>query len=95
METNRILAWIATIIALPAVYWLFATTAAGQANDARHDTALIMIQQHIIEAREEDREWKKSVMTEIGKMGDGFHSMGKEFSELKGVLNSIEFKGSQ
>ena len=92
MDTNRILAWIATIIALPAVYWLFATTASGQANDARHDTALVMIQQHIIEARTEDREWKKSVMSEIGKMGDGFNSMGKEFSELKGVLNTLDFK---
>ena len=92
MDTNRILAWIATIIALPAVYWLFATTADGKANDARHDTALIMIQQHIIEGREEDRIWKQSVSAEIGKMGDGFHAMGKEFGELKGVLNSLDFK---
>lgn len=89
---NRILAWVATIIALPAVYWLFATTATGQANDARHDTALSMIQQHIIEAREEDREWKKSVMKEIGKMGDGFHEMSKEFVELRTVLKTIDFK---
>ena len=92
MDTNRILAWIATIIALPAVYWLFATTAAGQASDARHDTALVMIQQHYMEAREEDRIWKQSVITQIGKMGDGFNLMGKEFSELKGVLNTLDFK---
>lgn len=93
MDTNRILAWIATIIALPAVYWLFATTAAGQANDARHDTALVMIQQHYMEAREEDRAWKQSVLLQIGKMGDGFNSMSNEFSELKGVMDGLDFKG--
>lgn len=92
MDTNRILAWIATIIALPAVYWLFATTAAGQANDARHDTALVMIQQHIIEGREEDRIWKQSVSEQIGKMGDGFNAMGREFSNMKGVFDTLDFR---
>jgi hypothetical protein len=51
-----------------------------------------MIQQHYIEAREEDREWKKSVIVQIGKMGDGFHDMSKEFVELKTVLDTLDFK---
>ena len=93
MNSDKILFWGATCIAIPTIGWIIMATVAGAAKDASQDTALVMIQTHIIESRAEDREWKKSVMSEIGKMGDGFHAMGKEFSELKGVLNAIEFRG--
>ena len=92
MESNRILAWIATIIAIPAVGWLFITTASSQSRDASQDTAIRMMNDHLMESREEDRAFRESMKQEISKMADGFNAMGRSFSRMEGVFDTLDFK---
>ena len=92
MDPNRILTWIATIIAIPAVGWLFISTATSQSRDASQDTAIKMMNEHLIESREEDRAFRESMKQEISKMADGFNSMGRSFSRMEGVFETLDFK---
>jgi hypothetical protein len=92
METNKILAWIATVISVPAVFWLFTSVSSNKSIGATNSESIRMMNQHIIEARAEDRAWRESLTNEISGIREDFSGIARGFYEMKGVFDTIDFK---
>jgi len=92
MDTNKILAWVATIVAVPAVFWLFATVSQNSRTGAINAKALQMMQQEMVQEREERRQWREDMADELGGLSRSLTEMAKGFYEMKGVFKTLQFE---